>query len=65
MIEFISVIFSIFVQGFFSICNQFHILRLFNELPNFPFTTSEVMGDYYLKTWYLRVESRVAKQLKT
>ena len=26
--------------------NQFHnILRLFNVLPNFPFTTSEMMGD--------------------
>ena len=31
------------------ICNQFHnILRLFDVLPNFPFTTSEMMGDYYL-----------------
>ena len=29
--------------------NHFHnILRLFNVLPNFPFTTSETMGDYYL-----------------
>ena len=29
--------------------NQFHnILRLFNVLPNFSFTTSETMGDYYL-----------------
>ena len=29
--------------------NQFHnILRLFDVLPNFPFTTSETMGDYYL-----------------
>ena len=28
--------------------NQFHnILRLFDVLPNFPFTTSETMGDYY------------------
>ena len=27
--------------------NQFHnILRLFDVLPNFPFTTSETMGDY-------------------
>ena len=29
--------------------NHFHnILRLFNVLPNFPFTTSETMDDYYL-----------------
>ena len=27
----------------------FHnILRLLDVLPNFPFTTSETMGDYYL-----------------
>ena len=27
--------------------NQFHkILRLFDVLPNFPFTTSETMSDY-------------------
>ena len=28
--------------------NHFHILRLFGVLPNFPFTTSEMMYDYYL-----------------
>ena len=29
--------------------NQFHnILRLFDVLPNFPFTTSETMDGYYL-----------------
>ena len=29
--------------------NQFHIiLRLFDVLPNFPFITSETMGNYYL-----------------
>ena len=29
--------------------NQFHnILSLFDVLPNFPFNTSETMGDYYL-----------------
>ena len=29
--------------------NHFHnILRLFNNLPNFSFSTSETMGDYYL-----------------
>ena len=32
-------------------------------LPNFPFTTSETMGDYYLQTWYIRVASRVAERL--
>ena len=46
--------------------NHFHnILRLFNVLSNFPFTTSETMGDYYLQTWYLRVASGVAKRFKT
>ena len=30
-----------------TIYNHFHnILRLFDVLPNFPFTTSERMGDY-------------------
>ena len=24
------------------------ILRLFDDLPNFPFAISETMGDYYL-----------------
>ena len=47
------------------IYNQFHILRLSDVLPNFPFTTSETMGDYYLQTWYIRVALRVAGQLKT
>ena len=29
--------------------NHFHnILRLFDSLPNLPFTTSETMRDYYL-----------------
>ena len=46
--------------------NQLHnILRLFDVLPNFPFTTSETMHDYYLKTWYIRVASRVAQRLKS
>ena len=26
----------------------YNILRLFDVLPNFPLTTSETMGDYYL-----------------
>ena len=34
---------------------HFHnILRLFEVLPNFPFTTSEMMRDCYLQTWYIR-----------
>ena len=49
-----------------SIYSQFHnILRLFNVLPNFRLTTNEAMGDYYLKTWYIRVASRDAERLKT
>ena len=32
-----------------------YILRLLDILPNFPFTTSETMGNYYLQTWYIRV----------
>ena len=34
-------------------------------LPNFPFTTSETMGDYYLETWHMRVASRITERLKT
>ena len=46
--------------------NQFHnILRLFDVLPNFPFTTSETMCDNYLQPWYIRVTSHVAERLKT
>ena len=48
------------------IYNHFHnILRLFDTLPNFPITTSETIGDYYLKQCYLRVVSEVAERLKT
>ena len=46
--------------------NHFHnILRLFDVLPNFPFTASETMRDYYLQTWYKRVASRVAERHKS
>ena len=46
--------------------NHFHnILRLFDVLPNFRFTANETMGDYYIKAWYIRVASRVAKRVKT
>ena len=45
--------------------NHFHnILRLFDALPNFPFTTSETMRDYYLQALYIQVASRVAERLK-
>ena len=45
--------------------NQLHnTLRLFDILPNFPFTTSETMGDYYLQTWYMQVTLRIAERLK-
>ena len=46
--------------------NHFHnIFRLLDVLPNFLFTTSETMRDYYLWIWYLRVIERVAERLKT
>ena len=41
-----------------------NILILFDVLPNFPFITGQTMYDYYLKTWYIRVGSRVAEQRK-
>ena len=37
-----------------------NILRLFDVLPNFTFTTSELIADYY----YISVPSRVAERLK-
>ena len=46
--------------------NHFHnILRLFDSLPNLPFTTSETMRDYYLKACNIRVASRVDERLRT
>ena len=48
------------------IYNQFrNILRLCDVLPIIPFTTSETMCYYYLKTWYIGVGSRAAERLKT
>ena len=38
-----------------------YILRFFDDLPHFLFTTSDTMHNYYLET---RVASRVAKRLK-
>ena len=43
--------------------NLHSILRPFNVLSNFPFTTGETMGDDYLKTWYVRVVLPFAKRL--
>ena len=43
----VFIIISAFMKDVFY--NHFHhILRLFDVLPNFAFTTSETMGDYYL-----------------
>ena len=42
-----------------------NIFRIFDVLPNFPFTTSEMMRDCYLQTRNIRVASRVAERLKT
>ena len=40
--------------------NHFHnILRLFDALPNFPFTTSETMRDYYLQVLHIQVAERL------
>ena len=44
--------------------NQFHnLFKRLDVLQNFPFITSETMGDYYIDI--SRVSSRVAKRLKT
>ena len=54
------------IQNTSNFWNHFHnILRLFNVLPNFPFTTSEAMSNNYLQTWHTKVASRVDEQLKT
>ena len=42
-----------------------YVLRFFDVLPNFPFTTSEIIQDYYLYTAYVQVLLRVAERLKT
>ena len=40
---------EILLLNYLSNYNHFHnILRLLDVLPNFPFTTSETMDDYYL-----------------
>ena len=40
-------------------------MRLFDVLPNFPFTESGTMHNYYLQIWYTWVTSEVDKRLKT
>ena len=40
-------------------------MRLFDVLPNFNFTPSEPMGDYYISKSYIGVASRVAERLNT
>ena len=53
-------------KRFYLTYNHFHdILRLFDVLPNFLFTISETMRNYYLYTWYMRVASCFAQPLKT
>ena len=42
-----------------------NISRICDVLPNFPFSTSETMHDYYLWTWYTAVAWRVEEQPKT
>ena len=54
-------LFFLILQYPFLSYNYFHnILRLFDVLPNFPFTTSETMPDYYLQRWCIKVASRAA-----
>ena len=44
---------------------HFHnIVRFFDILPNFIFTTSEKMRDYYFQTWHLPDALTVVEQLK-
>ena len=45
--------------------NGFHTNLRFFVSPNFPFTASETMRDYYLQTRYIQVASRATKWLKT
>ena len=44
---------------------SFIIFSLFIVLANFPFTTNETMGDYYLPTWYVQFELQVTKKPKS
>ena len=39
-------------------------MKLFDVLPNFPFTRRETISNFYLETWYIRVTSQAAKRLK-
>ena len=52
-----------FIESTLRVNPIFHnILRLFDVLPNFLFTT---MQDYFLKTWYIRVALRITEGFKT
>ena len=45
---------------------HFHnILRHFDVLAHFAFTTSESIGDYYLWSWYIGVPSGGDKRLNS
>ena len=39
-------------------------MRLFDVLPNLPFTTSEMMRDYYLQTWYYELPHELPNDLR-
>ena len=60
-----SIFFQIKIVQRTSHNHNHNILRLFDVLPNFSFTTSETMRYYYLSNMYIRVASRVTKRLKT
>ena len=65
--ETISLCFS-FQENFYTICDlqSFSLyFEPFGYFTKFTFNTSETMDDFYLKTWYIRVASKVAEQLKT
>ena len=48
-----------------NIYNQFHnILRLFDVLPNFLFTTSETMRDYYYKHGIYELPHELLNELR-
>ena len=45
--------------------NHFHnILRLFDVLPNFPFTTSEMMSNYYLQHGIYKLPHKLPNNLR-
>ena len=42
-----------------------NIMRIFDVLPHFPFTTSERKSRLLVLNWFIRVASRVSERLKT